>query len=443
VILVTVIVAFVLITRARNLAVAARDSEQQQRIRAEQNLALATDVVQRFYRDVSSDPRLQTPGLEQLRGALRELPVKYFESLKDKLGDDPKFRNESLAARYLLADFAMSFGDLPRAQLLLTESIRMQRELAASNPLDEKVSRDLANALNLLGQVMHALGKLDEARKHYDESAAMLQGLLEKRPDDDQLTLAHSTIVNNIGTLFRDMRQFEQSEVAYKKALAMRQGLAGKAGPILVLAQEAIATSCTDIGLLLDDQEKFEQAIDHYTRAVRARQAVAGMRPEDRVANSELALAVGLLGEAQLRTGKLEEARANLMRSMQIWQEMMSNPRIRDLSPANATAFLTIAWLELLAGDPNRALEAANRAEFADPDRPEVRLSRAHALLFAGKVDEARAIYRDNWLRQIPHGGTFAQRALEDFATLRRCSRGIPAMQQIEAEMSAVSLPAP
>jgi tetratricopeptide (TPR) repeat protein len=439
VVLASVVVSFVMIARARNAALAARDQAQARSSRAEAHFALANDAVRQFSSTVSERQRPLTPQLERLRGPLRESMVKYWEKLRDQIGDDSRFQREQLDAGNLLADFAMDAGDLKRAQALLSSSLAGQRQLAASNPGDEQLQRELAASLSKLGLVMHRLDKPDDARRHFDESGAILHRLLEAHPNDEQLVLDRAMILDHLGMLLRDLRQLEQSEESYKQALAMQQRIAGKPGPLLVRAQEAIADTSANLGLLLEDQKKLDQAIEHFARAARARQAVAEVNSEDRVAAGELATAVSVLGEAQLRHNHPDEGRANLMKAKQLWHAMIDDPRLRELSRANAQAYAQIAWLELLVGEPKRALESANRAELADPELPEVRLNRAHALMFSGKVDEARQVYRENWLQQIPPGGTFAERALEDFATLRRFNREHPAMRQIEAEMMPVS----
>ena len=60
-----------------------------------------------------------------------------------------------------------------------------------------------------------------------------------------------------------------------------------------------------------------------------------------------------------------------------------------------ATAYGNLAWMEILAGRFGGALEDARRGLLEDPTQTWIRVNEAHALLFAGRVTEAKNRYID------------------------------------------------
>lgn len=80
---------------------------------------------------------------------------------------------------------------------------------------------------------------------------------------------------------------------------------------------------------------------------------------------------------------------------------------------------------------PQQTLDLADEALKLDPSAVRVELTRAHALLFLGRVDEAKAIYLADKYKTIG-GRSFAAVVADDFARFRRFGINTLAMQQIE-----------
>jgi tetratricopeptide (TPR) repeat protein len=104
-----------------------------------------------------------------------------------------------------------------------------------------------------------------------------------------------------------------------------------------------------------------------------------------------------------------------------------------EAAPASARAWTGLSRVRRIAGDLDQALDAADRAVVLDPHFLRARVTRAFALLRAGKVPAARAE-----LRRIDDLGGGAQRGMN---RARRCSALAPAdAATCIDEASAVSL---
>jgi len=90
--------------------------------------------------------------------------------------------------------------------------------------------------------------------------------------------------------------------------------------------------------------------------------------------------------------GKYAEA-LSLQRTLTFAIEKAETAKIGKPGPQTAAALGSVAWYALFARQFSEALSASERAHALAPDLLWPETNRAHALLFLGRVDEARALY--------------------------------------------------
>jgi len=101
-----------------------------------------------------------------------------------------------------------------------------------------------------------------------------------------------------------------------------------------------------------------------------------------------------------------------------------------------AQALGSLAWYTLLAREPADALSAAERALAIDPSLLWIEGNRAHALMFLGRAEEARALYLAHKDKPIPENNKVWQQVIgDDFAALRKVGFEHPQMNEIEAAL--------
>ena len=95
-----------------------------------------------------------------------------------------------------------------------------------------------------------------------------------------------------------------------------------------------------------------------------------------------------------------------------------------------------LAWYAVLAKDFTKALTAADRAHTLFPNNLMIETNRAHALMFIGHGEEAKALH-------LAHKGEvfksqnqlWEQSIAEDFANFRKAGLTSPMMADIEKEL--------
>jgi hypothetical protein len=97
-----------------------------------------------------------------------------------------------------------------------------------------------------------------------------------------------------------------------------------------------------------------------------------------------------------------------------------------------------LAYRFVVAHDFAKALEAADQVISLAPKQIWLYTNRAHALMFLGRADEARALYlRYRGEKNIQGEKSWEMVILEDFAELRSAGLKHPLMGEIETKFSA------
>jgi hypothetical protein len=102
----------------------------------------------------------------------------------------------------------------------------------------------------------------------------------------------------------------------------------------------------------------------------------------------------------------------------------------------NSADLLTDSWHQLLARDFAGALATTERGLKANPNDLPLQTNRAHALLFLGRANEAKAIYRKYLGKQIG-SQTWEEVILDDFDKLEKDGVTSPEFNRIRQMLSA------
>src|SRR5262245_5762944 len=115
-----------------------------------------------------------------------------------------------------------------------------------------------------------------------------------------------------------------------------------------------------------------------------------------------------------------------------------SNVQWRDDLQYTINRIGGLAYRFVLAGDFSNALDAADQVVALAPDRLWLHTNRAHALMFLGRVEEARALYLAyRGAKNVAGEKAWETTVTEDFAELRAAKLMHPLMDEIERLFAA------
>jgi hypothetical protein len=148
------------------------------------------------------------------------------------------------------------------------------------------------------------------------------------------------------------------------------------------------------------------------------------------------AMACGWLSALEYSLGSLEASLKEKYKSLAAWRRtVLLSQQARDKSSL-ATACGTLSYLELLHGQPQKAITAAEEGLAADPKEEWIKINQAHGYLFDSRMDKARAIYVEDGNAMLSGNGSTSMvrdKVLADFKTFREKGINHPDMEKFEA----------
>jgi hypothetical protein len=124
---------------------------------------------------------------------------------------------------------------------------------------------------------------------------------------------------------------------------------------------------------------------------------------------------------------KAAKLQAELARAV----EKAERGKAQKAGPATANELLALSWYRLFAHAFKGAQAASERAMAIDPDTPAYATNKAHALMFLGQAQAARAFYTRYKGQRVAEGGKLWEEViLDDFAELEK--RGLTHRQMKE-----------
>jgi tetratricopeptide (TPR) repeat protein len=249
-----------------------------------------------------------------------------------------------------------------------------------------------------------------------------------------------SVLYEWIGDALGRQDKLDEALKVYKDSLAIREGLAA-ADPSNMEWQTNLAHDYDDIGNVLGAQGKLDEALKAYRDGLAIRERLAVANPSNSRWESELSASYEMIGDVLKAQDKLEEAFRTYHDSLAIRERFASaNPsdaRWRKDIQSSVNKIGALAYYLVLARNFGKALEAADETISASSEQIWLYTNRAHALMFLGRVDEARALYlRYRGEKKVEGEKSWETVVLDDFAGLRRAGLTHPLMDEIESKFS-------
>jgi tetratricopeptide (TPR) repeat protein len=162
----------------------------------------------------------------------------------------------------VLADAYIRMGNYKEAESLLEEAMAVARKIGTT------WSRERAETLGHLGQLMSKQGELVKGEKHYREAVQILESIL---PSDDE---ALSIPLSNLGCVLDDLGQKEESERLHRRALANDLRAFGPFHP-------RVATRNHNVGCLLRSVGRLAEARDCFLTTLEIDRTKPGSRAQE------------------------------------------------------------------------------------------------------------------------------------------------------------------
>lgn len=302
---------------SREQAVAAQAVAETAQARAERDFATAERALNGLIFNIAQDLK-RVEGVSP--GAIRRILGQAEDTAAALLAGDPendKLRRSKAAALIEFSEVYLRTGDVAAAETALTEALAMFRALAAKNAVKNgaqsedalRPRRDLAVALNKIGELRARQGDLDAAGKAYRESLDLSRASAAAAPEKALYRRDVSVSLDHLGDLRLAQGDPAAARAAYEEALGLRRALVA-AAPEEIEPRRDLSVSLNKLADLWSGQGEAEAARAAYAEGLEIARALAKEAPESVAYQRDLSVSLDRMGDLAVERGDLAAARA-------------------------------------------------------------------------------------------------------------------------------------
>ena len=381
-----------------------------------------------------------------LRKSLDGKPAEAVEEYKTALALRNKHLETSPADFHMQSRMAHTLEMMGLSQARLKQpaealeafqmSLAMREQIAIKAPGRTWPEAGVASTLSTIGRHFGDQGRQEEALEHYLKGLAIREKLATAEPgrDDWQSELGQS--LENVGHTLVALGTPTEALVPFRRWLEIAKRTAAKDpknGTVVVAAAHRALAS------VLMTMHQPAGAVEHLHGAIAADEIDALVNPEyalhfRRSINSQTLK----LGEILVGLGKSDDAVTVFRKGLENREQLMRASKGEEAKtgkpgPSTAQALRRVSFGALRARDFSRALSAADESLVLNGDDLMVIGNRAHALMFLGRREEARAIYLAHKGKTVSAdaGNAWETRVAADFAELRKAGLDDPLMTEV------------
>jgi tetratricopeptide (TPR) repeat protein len=298
----------------------------------------------------------------------------------------------------------------------------------------------------LIGGELARQGRVDEALALLRDAYETLKALTAKASSsgafEDYLQAFIGITGSQLAQMLFEQGKLDEALAIFSEGNAIFKALVAKDASNLQW-QGNLALSDIQIGDVLKAQGKVDEALAAYRDSFAISEMLVTKEPSQTPWQHALSVAYVKVAEALTGLGKLDEALADYRDGLPIIKALVAQ------DPSNAEHQLVLlqgyangigglAYLFVLTRNFGTALEAADQAIALAPQLIFLYGNRAHALMFLGRVDEARTLYlKYRGTKNVVGDKSWETATLDDFAELRKAGLSHPLMEEIEKTFSA------
>jgi serine/threonine protein kinase len=296
------------VKKQQSLTQAERDLAESQRKRAEQNVALALQVLDNIYLQVAERQFPRDPKREREDRELLARALDFYERFAETNIAVPSVRREVGRAYRRVGDICRLVGQPDRANDAYRRALELGEQLVAENPDRPDLRDDLADRHNVLARLLNDGGDRAAAIEQVQRSLEIADALAGDFPDVRQYRESLANAHNNLSELLRKAGQLELSLEHCRAALEIQQKLVDEFHEIADY-QNKLAAAHTLLADHLRSRGERQEAADHYQQAIAIQTRLAETFTDNPEYQSSIGATLNNLGMMLRDQGELSDSR--------------------------------------------------------------------------------------------------------------------------------------
>jgi tetratricopeptide (TPR) repeat protein len=352
---------------------------------------------------------------------------------------------DTIAIDYVhIGDLMQEQGKSADALSAFQTSLDIRQKLVAQDPTNAALLRGLGISTERVAQMQLAQGKLDDAGALFQKRLAIAQRLVQNDPGDTELQRELALSYYKVGEIDLQAKKYDDANNAFQNGLKIRQTLVSS-DENNTQWQRDVAISYNMLGTLAAAQGKAGDALAEFQKGYAIEQKLAAADPRNIEFQRDIAISDSHIGPLLKQMDNLDGAQQALGDCLTVAQRLVqAEPNAKGWARHQQYCSVQMAWVGfhfLIAKQFAKALAAAEQAIAGAPELTWEQIHRAHALMFLGRTDEARAIYNSNRGNKNVFDNpsnvmSWDQFVLSEFDDIRKAGLKSPLMDEIAREFA-------
>jgi len=352
---------------------------------------------------------------------------------------------DNVATDYVhIGDLMNERGKSADALSAFQTSLDIRQKLVAQDQTNAGLLRGLGVSTERVGLMQLAERKLDDASASFQKRLAIAQQLAKNDPGNTELQREVSVAYYKVGETALQAKKYDDARTALQNALAIRQTLASS-DQGNTQWQRDVAINYNMLGELAAAQGNTGDALAAFQKGYAIEQKLAAADPHNIEFQRDIAISDSYMGGLLKQQDNLDGAQQALGDCITVARRLVqAESNAQGWARHQQYCSVQMTWVGfhfLLARQFAKGLTAAEQAIAAAPELTWEQIHRAHALMFLGRTDEARAIYNSNRGNKNVFGDpsnvmSWDQFVLSEFDDMRKTGLKNSLMDEIAREFA-------
>jgi tetratricopeptide (TPR) repeat protein len=341
-----------------------------------------------------------------------------------------------------------SMGDLPEALKAFRASIEIGERVSKAAPNDDRARKFLAWLYDQTGGILEKQGDSAGAIKAYRDGLAIKERLVQANLGDADQRVSLAISHEQIGSIAGEAKNIDEATSEYAKSLEIHEALC-KEHPDNMEYRANSTVPMLNAGSLKGEQG--EEDLRRGLTILKDLQAQGKLSPKwvSTIAWAREKLTEARVGEKsrKLQDSVTEEfGKSHFLEALKLKEEQVAlieqaeSQTLGEVGAVTAGFLGEVGWYALFTNEYDKSLKASERAFALATDegmRLAIATNKAHALMFLGRMEEARAVYLEHRGKDVLNQGKWESVIAKDFAELRTKGVSNPMMTEIEGLLGA------
>jgi serine/threonine-protein kinase len=221
--LAVLVTGFVLVVALWRHAEANYQTAQEERERAEGNLARVEDLLDEVCSRLSEKHLAAHPGLQPVRKEFLEAGLRHYRAILAQRGDDPRLRADLAATHFRIGKLAGAIGSRAESLDAYNQALALYQELSDARPEDADLRLALGRTHARIAQGLGYTSRKADALESYGRARPLFESLRADPRVGDAARMELALVCENTGILHYTAARLREARACLGESVAVQE----------------------------------------------------------------------------------------------------------------------------------------------------------------------------------------------------------------------------